>query len=86
VDPKDKKIVVSRDITFDEVSMMKPASSQQVESGQTKKVSQRLESDATPRNLGNLVSFELSHKETHDGDHVADKDTGDVENKGPEMG
>ena len=37
----------SRDVTFDEVSMMKASSSQQVEN-KTKEVLQRVEFDATP--------------------------------------
>ena len=37
-DSKDKKIVVSKYIMFDEASMMKPTSFQQVKSGQTKEV------------------------------------------------
>jgi len=32
-DPKDKKIVVRRDVTFDEAFMIKPTNSQQMESG-----------------------------------------------------
>ena len=81
-DPKDKKIVVSKDITFGEASLMKPTSSQQVESGQTKEVSQRVESDATARTLSSSMSFEFSHKVTHDEDHIADEDIEDVENQG----
>jgi len=34
-DPKDKKIILSRDVTFDEASMVKPTDSQQVESEKT---------------------------------------------------
>jgi len=70
---------MSRDVTFDKASMMKPTSSQRVESGQTK-VSQRVESDATPPPLDSSVSFEFSPEVTQDGDHVADEDTEDVEN------
>ncbi|KAH9751460.1 hypothetical protein KPL71_014309 [Citrus sinensis] len=46
-DLEDKKLVCSRDVTFDEVSMMKVSSSQQVEN-KTKDVLQRVEFDATP--------------------------------------
>ena len=60
---------------FDEASMMKPTNSQQVESGQIKEVSQRVESDVTSRTLDSLVSFEFSPKITHDEDYVADEDT-----------
>ncbi|KAH9669065.1 Integrase catalytic domain-containing protein [Citrus sinensis] len=46
-DLKDKKFVCSRDVTFDEVSMIKASSFQQVEN-KTKEVLQRVEFDATP--------------------------------------
>ena len=48
---------MNRDVTFDEASMMKPTSSQLVESEQTKEVSQRVESDITPRILYSSASF-----------------------------
>ena len=32
VDPKDRKFILSRDVMFDETSIMKPANSQQVKS------------------------------------------------------
>jgi len=41
-DSKDQKIVLSRDATFDESSMVKTSISQPVESGQTKRISQRV--------------------------------------------
>ncbi|KAH9670812.1 Integrase catalytic domain-containing protein [Citrus sinensis] len=46
-DLEDKKFVCSRNVTFDEASMMKASSSQQVEN-KTKEVLQRVEFDATP--------------------------------------
>ena len=46
-DLEDKKFVCSRDVTFDEASMMKASSSQQVEN-KTKEVLQRVEFNATP--------------------------------------
>ena len=46
-DPKDKKFVFSRDVKFDEASMMQPTNSQQVESETTEGISQKVESDAT---------------------------------------
>ncbi|KAH9782808.1 Integrase catalytic domain-containing protein [Citrus sinensis] len=46
-DLKDKKFVYSRDVIFDEASMMKASSSQQMEN-KTKEVLQRVEFDATP--------------------------------------
>ena len=41
LDSEDIKIVLSKDVTFDESSMMKSPSSQQVESGQIKGISSR---------------------------------------------
>jgi len=70
----------------EETSMMKPTSSQPVESGQTNEVSQWVNSDTTPRPLDILISFEFSPEVTHDEDHVDDEDTEDVENQGSEMG
>ncbi|KAH9669389.1 Integrase catalytic domain-containing protein [Citrus sinensis] len=46
-DLKDKKFVCSRDVTFNETSMMKASSSQQMEN-KTKEVLQRVEFNATP--------------------------------------
>ncbi|KAH9797006.1 hypothetical protein KPL71_005721 [Citrus sinensis] len=46
-DLEDKKFVCSKDVTFDEASMMKALSSQQVEN-KTKELLQRVEFDATP--------------------------------------
>ncbi|KAH9794681.1 hypothetical protein KPL71_004983 [Citrus sinensis] len=46
-DLEDKKFVCSRDVTFDEASIMKVSSSQQVENN-TKEVLQRVKFDATP--------------------------------------
>ncbi|KAH9665312.1 hypothetical protein KPL70_020298 [Citrus sinensis] len=46
-DLEDKKFVCSRDVTFDEASMIKASSSQQVEN-KTTEVLQRVEFDATP--------------------------------------
>ena len=43
MDSEDRKIVPSRDVTFDESSIVKTSSSQQVESDQTKGISQRVE-------------------------------------------
>ena len=46
-DLEDKKFICSRDVTFDEASMMKASSSQQVEN-KTTEVLQRVEFNATP--------------------------------------
>ena len=47
-DPKNKKIMLSRHVTFDETSVLKSTVSQQVKRTETKEVSQRVEVDATP--------------------------------------
>ena len=41
-DPENQKIVLSKYVTFDESSMVKTPSIQQVESGQTKGITQRV--------------------------------------------
>ena len=57
-DPKDMKFILSRDVTFDEASMMKPTNSQPVESEKTKGISQQVESDATLPSLERSASLE----------------------------
>ena len=47
-DPEDKKIVMSRNVTFGETLGLKSTVSQQVERTETKVGSQRVEVDATP--------------------------------------
>jgi len=56
-DSEDRKIVLSRDVTFDESSMLKSSSSQQVKSGQIKGRSQRVESDTSSLSPDSTVSF-----------------------------
>jgi len=63
---------LSRDVIFDEASMMKPEDSQQVESKNTEEISHRVESDATLPSLKRSVSFETIPMVTQDGGHVAD--------------
>ena len=70
-DPKDKKTILSRDITFVKSLMMKPSDSQQVESKKTTNVSQRVEGDATPHTPSSSISFEISPTVIHDENHVA---------------
>jgi len=41
-DPKNKKIILSKNITFDEASMVKSTDSQQVESEKINKISQQV--------------------------------------------
>ena len=66
--------------------MMKPTDSLQVESEKTDKISQQMESDATPLSLNRSVSFEIVHAVTHDNDHVADQYAEDDEDQGQVMG
>jgi len=56
-DPKDKKTILSRNVIFDEASIVKPTDSQQVESKKTTKISQRVKSDGTPYISGSSISF-----------------------------
>ena len=58
-DPKDRKFILSRDVTFDEASMLKPTIPQQVEIEKTKGISQQVESDATSLSLERSVSLEI---------------------------
>jgi len=70
-DLKNKKIVLSRHITFDKTSVLKSTVSQQVERMETKEVSQRVEVDATPPSPDGLVSVKTSPDVTPGRDHVA---------------
>ena len=85
-DPKDRKIVLSRDVTFDEASMLKSTISQQVEIKKTKRVSQQVESDATSPSLERSVLLEIIPTVTQGSDHVADQDTDNDEDQGQAMG
>ena len=82
-DPKDKKFILSRDVTFDETSMMKPINSQQVESKMTDRISK---SGATSPSLDRSILFKIIPTVTQGSDHVADQDTDDDENQGQVMG
>ena len=85
LDPKNKKIILSSDVTFEEASMVKPTDSQQVESEKTNRISQQVESDATLPFLDSSVSFDITPEVTQDGDHVANEDADD-EDQGKVMG
>jgi len=63
--------VLSRYVTFDEVSLLKSIISQQVERMKTKDVSQRMEVNATPLFSVGAVSVGISPDLTPRGDHVA---------------
>ena len=64
-DPKDKKIILNRDVTFDEASMVKL---KQVDNEKTNMISQQVESDAIPQSTDRLVSFKIIPEVTHGGD------------------
>jgi len=70
-DPENKKIMLSQHVTFDETSGLKSTVSQQVERTKTKKVSQRVEDDATPPSPVGSVSVKTSPDVTPGEDHVA---------------
>jgi len=56
-DPNDMKFILSKDVIFDEASMIKPADSHHVESKMTVRILQHVESDVTSPSLKKLVSF-----------------------------
>ena len=65
MDTKDKKFILSRDVTFDDSSMLKPTISQQVEIEKTKGVSQQVESDATSPSLKKIsITGDHTHGDT----------------------
>ena len=78
-DTENKKIVLSRHVTFDEISVLKSTVSQQVERTKTKEVSQTVEVDATPPSAVGSASVKTSPNVTQGGDHVARVDVDQVE-------
>jgi len=85
-EPKDKKIILNKDVIFDKASMVKPTDFQQVELKKTNRISQQVESDATPPSPDKSVSFEITSEVTQGDDHVADVDVDDVEDQGHVIG
>jgi len=85
-DPKDKKTILSRGVTFDESSMVKPTEYQQVESEKTIEVSQRVESDTTLCTLSSSISYEIPPTVTQDENYVANEDTEYIEKQKQVMG
>ena len=67
-DPEDKKIVMSRNVTFGETSVLKSTVYQQVERMETKGGSQRVEVDATPSSSVGSALDEISPDVTPGGD------------------
>ena len=66
--PRNKKIVLSKFVTFDETSLLKSIIFQQVERMKTKDVSQRVEVDATPPSPVDSVLVRTSPDVTPGGD------------------
>ena len=78
-DPTDKKFLLSRDVTFDEASMMKPKVSQQVETSKTKDVSQQVENDANLPSLESSASVRIIPRVTQGNDQADKVDADDEE-------
>ena len=68
---------MSRDVIFDEASMIKPTNSQQVESETTIGILQQVESDAISPSVERSVSFETIPMVTRGSGHVVEHDTDD---------
>ena len=75
-DPKNKKIVLSQHVIFDEALLLKFTISQQVERTQTKEVSQWVEVDATPPSPVGSISVKTSPDVIPGEDHIARVNTG----------
>ena len=78
--PRNKKIILSKHVAFDETSLLKSTISQQVKRLKTKNVSQRIEVDSTPP-PDDSASVEISLSMTPCGDNVAGLDAEQVEGK-----
>jgi len=80
-DPRDRKFIFSRDVTFDEASMLKPKISQQVEIVKTNEVSQQVENDANPLSLDSSVSWRIMPRVTQGNDQVIQVEADDGEDQ-----
>jgi len=78
-DPENKKIMLSRHVTFGETSVLKSTVSQQVERTETKEVSQRVEVDATLSSPVGSALEKTSPNVTPGGDHETKVDAEHVE-------
>jgi len=58
------KFILSRDVIFDEASMLKPTISRQVEIVKAKEVSQQVENNVNPSSLESSVSLRIMPKVT----------------------
>ena len=72
-DPKDKKTILSENVTFDEASMVKPTDHQQVESKKSTGALQWVESNATQHTPDSSVSSEIPPIVTQDKNYVEDQ-------------
>ena len=70
---------MSRDVTFDKASMVKPTTSHQVESQTTNRILQQVESDATSPSPERSISFEVTPSVTQGDDQVAEQDANNDE-------
>ena len=70
-DSMDRKFIFSKDVTFDEASMLKPKISQPVEIIKTKEVSQQVDNDANPLSLESSTSLRIMPRLTQGNDQVA---------------
>jgi len=52
-----------------------------VESEKIKRISQQIESNATPPSIDSSVSFEITPEMTQGDDHIADEDADDVKDR-----
>jgi len=77
--PENKKIVLSKHVTFEETSLLKSTIFQQVERLKNKDVAQWVEIDATSPPLVGSVSVRTSLDVTPGGDQVASFDIEQVE-------
>ena len=78
-DQKDNKVILSRDVTFDEASLMKPTVSQQVETSKTKKLLQLVEIDADPPSLEESASVRIIPEVTQGSDQIVEEGAEDEE-------
>jgi len=78
-DLENKKIVLSKHVTFDETSLLKSSISQRVDRLKTKDILQLVEDDATPPPPVGSVSVRTSLDVTPGGDHIVSFDAEHVE-------
>ena len=85
-DPTDRKFLFSRDVTFDEASILKPKVSQQVETRKTKDASQQVENDANTLFLESSASVRIIPRVTQGNDQADEVDVDDEEGQEQIMG